>query len=275
MKTLMAISTLALFSGFALGDTISENGGAATFTNIPTLTSTPVGTGPYWNNHSGDFGGSNTADIGYALTNTGNFSSGTISPVATAYLSGPGSGDGTNDAAASFNLVHTTNSLIISLIGVTTGDLSNIFGIYDASKSTFATASATEIPLFGPGTLTVGTSVNESAVAFSNIGFYLIKSGGVTWFSNDALNQNGATGDLAGHQHFALFNVASNANLFYMGVEDWVTNAGEGVNGDYNDIIVSLNATASAVPEPATFALMGAGLLGLGYARFRSRKNRA
>jgi len=271
MKTLMTIGTLALISGFALGDTISENGGSPTFTNIPTLSSTPVGTGPYWNNHSGDFGGSNTANIGYALTDTGNFSSGTISPVATGYLSGPGSGDGTNDAAASFNLVHSTNSLLISLLGVTTNDLTNVFGIYNSSL-TGAAAVASEIPLFGPGTLTVGTTRDESAVSFSTIGFYLLKSGGITWFSNDSLNANAASGDLAGHQHFALFNVASNANLFYLGTEDWVTNSGEGVNGDYNDIIVRVNATA--VPEPATFALMGAGLLGLGYARFRSRKNR-
>lgn len=276
MKLLTAIGTLALISGFALADTVVENGGAPTFTNMPANLATGLGTNtPYWDNHSGDFGGSNTANVGYFLTGTGNFST-NYNP--NKYLSGPGSG-GTNDAPASFNLVQDTNSLVISLIGVTTGDLTNVFGIYDASK-TGAQAVSSEHPLFGPGAISVGSlnNVNLGTLGFSSIGFYLIKGGtaaGTTWFSNSALNTNAGTAstDVSGHQHFALFTTAADANTFYLGTEDWVSNSGEGVAGDFQDIVVKINA--DAVPEPATFALMGAGLLGLGYSRFRSRKNRA
>jgi hypothetical protein len=272
MKLLIALGTLALFSGFATGDTISENGGSATFTNVPNLTTNAqLNSGiPYWDNHSGDFGGTNTANAGFFLTAAGSFSGGTnYSP--NQYVA---ASSGNPDAPTAFNLVHSTNSLLISLIGANTGGTTETFGIYDASKSTFATAAATEIALFGPGSMSaqVGTLRNESAAGFASVGFYLSNSSvGATWFSNTALNANGTSGDAAGHQHYALFTTGTDANTFYLAVEDWITGAGDGL-GDYNDLVIKINA--DAVPEPATFALMGAGLLGLGFARFRTRKNR-
>jgi hypothetical protein len=272
MKILMAMSSLALISGLAMGDTISENGGSATFTNVPNLTTNAqLNSGiPYWDNHSGDFGGTNTANAGFFLTAAGSFSGGTnYSP--NQYVA---ASSGNPDAPTAFNLVHSTNSLLISLIGANTGGTTETFGIYDASKSTFATAAATEIALFGPGSMSaqVGTLRNESAAGFASVGFYLSNSSvGATWFSNTALNANGTSGDAAGHQHYALFTTGTDANTFYLAVEDWITGAGDGL-GDYNDLVIKINA--DAVPEPATFALMGAGLLGLGFARFRTRKNR-
>jgi hypothetical protein len=270
MKILFAMSSLALLSGFVMGDTILENGGGPTFTNFPTNMATPLGTGtPFWDNHSGDFGGTNTANIGYFLGATGNFNGGT-NYQANGYLSGAGSG-GTNDAVPAFNLVHTTNSLFISLLGAYTGNTTNMFGIYNASL-TGAAATSSEIALFG-STAATGTTANQSAVSFSNVGFYMTNStNGVTWFSNSAMNTAAASGDPTGHQHFALFTTSTDPNIFFLGVTDWAFgNGGEG-NGDYNDFLVKINA--SAVPEPATFALMGAGLLGLGFVRFRVR-NRA
>src|ERR1700720_4285221 len=78
VKISMATGALVLISGFAMADTILENGGSPTFTNVPSNLATGLGSGiPYWDNHSGDFGGSNTANVGYFLTATGNFSSGT------------------------------------------------------------------------------------------------------------------------------------------------------------------------------------------------------
>src|SRR5262249_2248281 len=135
--------------------------------------------------------------------------------------------------------------------------------------------AASEINLFGPSLNSqLGSSINESGISFTNVGFFLKNTvTGSTWFSNTASNVNGTSGDTAGHQHFAIFTTASNPNAFYLGIEDWIWNSGEGINGDYNDIIIRINA--SVVPEPETFALMGAGLLGIGYIRFRTRKNRA
>ena len=267
MKTIVAMAAVALMSGLAMGDTISENGGSPTFTNVPANLATGLGTGtPFWDNVSGDGVNKN---IGYFLTASGGFSGGTnYSP--SQYLA---ASSGSPDVPASFNLVHSTNSLILSLIGVTTGNTTDIFGLYDASK-TGAAAISSEVAVYGPGTLTVGTNSTQNALGFSNIGFYLTDSAGATWFSNASQNVNGSTGDAAGHQHFAIFTTGTDPNTFYVGVEDWIANSGEGVNGDYNDIIIRINAD-QVVPEPATFGMLGMGLLGLGIARYRTRKNRA
>jgi hypothetical protein len=263
MKILMAIGTLALISGFAVGDTVQENGGAPNFIALPSPLSTGLNTGvPYWNNHSGDFGGSNTANIGYFLTASGNFTGGTnYNP--NGYLAAT---SGNPNSPASFNLVRNTNSILITLLGTFTGGV-DAFGLYDASKSTIPTAAATEVPVLTTSTA-VGTTVNESGISFTSYGFY-VTAGGNTWFSNTALDANDGT-----HQHFALFNFAADANVFYLGLTDWFFGNGGNGNGDYQDLVLRINTDAAGVPEPATMALMGAGLLGLGYTRFRSRKKR-
>jgi len=274
-KMWMTLGMLVLVSSVAQAVTITENGGAPSFTAFPGNLATGLGSGtPYWDNHSNDGGGagSNTGNIGYCLTGTGTCTPqpGNVSP--TSYLSQTvGAGPDTpNDSPTSFNFTGFT-SLVITVVGLHTTDNNQTVGIYNASTGVGSDTNVFTAPI------TLGSvSANEGAFA-TNLGFYLSKGccTGTTWYTNDALNANGTTGDPAGHQHFALFTTA-NANVFYLGIEDWVANAApsEGL-GDYNDVILKLDFTsAQGVPEPATFALMGAGLLGLGYARFRSRKNR-
>jgi len=284
MKILMAMGTLALVSGLALGSSIT---GGTGFVGLPgdfNGANAGLNSGtPYWDNHSNDGAGSNTGNVGFCLEGTAPCNN--DNPVSVGgtltYLNGAGSG-GTNNAPSSFSLsLAGTNSLIMSIIGVHTTDTNQTFGIYNASLSG-AAATASEIPLFGPGAISVGSaSPNEGGVAFpTTIGFYINKGccTNTTWFSNTALNTQGgaAAGDTAGHQHFVIFNSSLDPNSWYLGVEDWINPAVPNeFNGDYNDLIIKINANnVGGVPEPATFALMGAGLLGLGYARFRSRKDR-
>lgn len=272
MKTWMTIGTLALVSGFALGDTVLENGGAPTFTNLPAEGGTGIYTGvntgtPYWDNLSSDKGGAGNscsgdcANIGDFLTATGSFTGGTnYNP--NQYLSGSAvanaNGVGTNNGPAAFNLVRNTNSLIMTLLGVNTSGV-DAFGIYDTTHPSSLT------PIFTTSTAPL-TTANESG-GYASYGFY-ITNAGQTWYSNTALDTTDGN-----HQHFVLFSFAADPNVFYLGISDWLYNNGGTGNGDYQDLVIRLNS--DAVPEPATFGLMGLGLIGLGYARLRSRKNRA
>jgi hypothetical protein len=274
MARLGVFGIAILMGGIALADTVVENGGAPIFTNMPSNLSAGLNSGvPYWDNNSGD---GSQKNVGYFLTGSGGFSGGTnYNP--QGYLSQPGN----PDQPSSFNLVRDTNSLVITLLALNTGDLSAVFGYYDASKTNFAAAQATEHPLFtsgssAPGTATVNLAAALSGSGISTYGFYLAKCANYpscsqtdTFFSNAAIDN--APGDSALHQHFALFNYAADAKVFYLGAEDWF-GATEGL-GDYNDMTFKISS--DAVPEPATLAMIGSGLLGLGYTRSRSRRKSA
>jgi hypothetical protein len=87
-----------------------------------------------------------------------------------------------------------------------------------------------------------------------------------TYFTNSSRNPAGA------HQQFALFTLASNPTTYFIGVEDnLVYDAIEGW-GDYQDVVIRLSTSPLGTPEPVTFVLVGAGLLGLFIARRRVQR---
>jgi hypothetical protein len=219
--------------------------------------------GPYWDNLSGD---GPQMNAGYFLTATGAFT-GDADYDPTEFLAGSGS----PDDPTSIILDNTGGLVTASLLANYTGNTYSTFGVYN-------TSSMAETPLVGPGNVQgdIGDTLGLSLTDGENYGFYLTTCltwvSGVgsactstqTWFSNEALDTTDED-----HQHFALFTSAT-PGVYYIGAVDWYNGGVEG-SGDYNDFIFELDTNAT-VPEPASLGLMGAGLLGLGLARFRKRR---
>jgi hypothetical protein len=86
------------------------------------------------------------------------------------------------------------------------------------------------------------------------------KTSGGTWYSNDFLNSDNM-------DHFIAFTTPK-AGEYILAFEDWPNSLGD---KDYNDLIIKVKQVAP-VPEPSTFLLLGAGIIGIGLARKRFRK---
>jgi hypothetical protein len=287
IRVLCAASLLALASGIAWGDSVVLADGAA-WANMPasigdgtgcgSAEASPakassqcgfLGTGPYWDNDSGK---GNQMNVGYLLTGTGGYAGDPDD--AGQYLS---SGPGGYSAPTSITLDRTSTPAVVTLLGDQTDDMTDQFGYYSVGNPSIL------YPLFGPGPMTgsIGDPSDLSSLLSGEIyGFYITKdcysfcpagdtSGEVTWYSNDSLD----TTDV-GNQHFAIFD-STTPGIFYIGIEDWGIFGGPSngeANGDFNDIAFELNTEDPPVPEPATLGLIGAGLLGISLARFRTRK---
>lgn len=295
MKVLSLVSFLALASGIACADSITTG----TFESVPSNISSPgpgtscgsttncgfAGTGPYWDNDSGK---GSDMNIGYFLTGTGGYSDDTVyCPLATCQYLSSGSDSGYS-APSNIALNYTSGSPVVTLLADTTMDRTLSFGYYNTS---IGASSETQIC----GTLTPDdpSACSPAALALTSsdsYGFYLTRScfsscpagdesGTVTLFSNPSLNTCTTTDtSCSTDQHFTIFDSTTNPGVYYVSIEDWglLGGAGNGEgNGDFNDVVFELNTGQSAVPEPASLGLIGAGLLGLGLARFRARRNRA
>jgi PEP-CTERM motif len=285
----------AVLSSVVLADTVSTDTGLNAFTNMPANavfaanTTIVGGNTPYWNNVSPD---GSQVNVGYFLTNTGGFSTGVTTPAPSQYLATIAN---TNKAPLAFDMVRQATSFTITMLyqnsQANTGVGGTEFGIYDVG-------TGAKTPIYAAGTVpsSVGTTVavNTAGISGSGVyGFYATTcqiasqaSNCFTFYSDTALNPNVTNlgnsfvvegPSLGPHQHFALFNLAGDADSFYLGYEDsfssstgFTGSGGPEHYGDFNDIIFRIDTT---VPEPATLSVMGLGLLALGLVgRKRIRK---
>lgn len=215
-------------------------------------------------------GGSHMMNIGDALGGVGGFTSSVLGSDSAANMyTGGGSVD-----PSSFSFVRNATSYNISVIYANSGNNANgafstVFGWIDSSN--------VKHQLYGPGaTVTGNTNTTVGTMAFNPTGasytFYATVcyavSGGVCTISETytttSNNTGGATSG-AGWNHFALFNLNSNSQSYVIAFEDTNFNTfGEGI-GDFNDFVVELSVIPG-VPEPATFGMIGLGLVGVAIA---------
>jgi hypothetical protein len=200
---------------------------------------------PYWDRSSWD--GSNK-NIGYCLTST-NCGSSFTPPGAIPYW---GMSNGAADPSFYFAGIPSSDdsfTLILELAGYSS---SNIFGWYQIDQSTKQKTGNNNVIFSGPDSAGASHTITVSQY----YGFYFeIPQTGRTYYTQSQYNSDYRT---RGEQHFSIFK---NGKTFWMGMEDlYFCNTDK----DYNDMILRYTIPeATPVPEPSTFFLMGAGLLGV------------
>jgi len=264
-RLLLAVSAALLLASPALADTLATAAPFSPWQN-PTQGNVPPFSGtPFWDNVSKDgnaaLPGGNNCNVGYWVSNTGNCS------VAGFYANSPGAtgpylGDGT--ASVMFNADGSVNTVRAS-VGVSALSATTEFGWFTRPDPADPARTETHQILSGAS---MGSTVSFS-VPSGSYGFYVTVVDprpsavipNVTWFSDqtDALNRT----------HFALFDLGG--GHYALGIEDkqgLLVGDPYWSDYDYNDLVVEIT---TAVPEPASFLLLGIGLLG-GGAMLRRRK---
>jgi hypothetical protein len=291
MKMFGIIAAAILIPAAALADTISSPG--ATFVNVPLTFQSTTGTNsvPFWNNKSsdglnmngGDFLTGSNATMGLTdyLGSGGGFGN---------YLSTGGSAP---DAPANFSFLQSALSAQITLLYTNAGANYSAYGteigLYNVQDPTQKVALFAHGTLYNPDPFSGGVYNNNlvpqtpfAVNTWANYGIYANTcgynpNGSIycnTYYSTTGLSSN--EGFM--HQHFALFQNPLIPQTYLVAFEDsrgWNTTEGY---GDFNDAIFQIQTTTIpirtvevlATPEPATFSIIGLGLIALGLFR-RSR----
>ncbi len=302
MKLILAFAAIVTLAGtIARADTLNTGGGFNTSTgtlnafNMGTTGSCTAGVctdgTPFWNNTSSDVvNGSDAANAGDFLSGGGGFASPVIgcSTCGVDFMASGGqmytqSADSPNFASA-FSFINQNPSMQITLLYANSPTNNNAaFGIYDASSQANALANHTIAQAAGTNLNGLIGSTYNITDPYSTWGIFASTcdenaitgdcpgADMVTYYSNLSLNSGNTPAADAGHMHWALFQSGTNADVYYLALEDFAIQTGtrnlvEGY-GDYNDIILEINtsSTGSVVPEPTTVLIMSLGLAGLAF----------
>lgn len=200
---------------------------------------------PYWDHSSWD--GSNK-NIGNCLTsnNCGLYNT---TPGVIDYWGAIGGAADSNFYFKGSASSNDTFTLVLELAGYRS---TNIFGWYDIDPVTKAKGNNHTIFNGSDG---AGISNTFSVSEYYGF-FFQVPATGKIYYTQSDYNSNG----LKGQQHFSVFQ--QNGNSFWLGMED----LSFCTDNDYNDMILH-DVTPSSVPEPSTFSLIVAGILGIGILR--------
>jgi hypothetical protein len=298
MKTFGIFAAAVCIPAALLADTISSPG--AGFVGVPLTFQLTTGSNsaPFWNNYSSAGPNMNGGDF---LTGSNPGQGMTFD-----YLSsGAGFGDylstGSSglDASLNFNFIQSGPAAQITLLYANAPANMSAYGtqigLYNVQNPSQKLVLFDHGTLYNPAPGSNGIYNNDlspqspfSVSTFANYGLYantcgFRPNGSIycdTYYSNTSLDQTAESA----HQHFALFENPQNPQTYFVAFEDSRLGDPAQGYGDFKDVILEIQTSQSTttftttddgpstspVPEPATFSILGLGLVGLGLLR-RSR----